>query len=374
MNNSKLILISLILLSFCSKQTLAEHFLGGEMNYKCLGNDIYEITLTTYRDCNGPTASSNSALIGVFDTQNGTRIIISTLPLSSIDTIKQAHNGCLFLCLEKATYTQMIRLPNNNNSYTLAYQACCRVPFLTNLIDSRNTGMTISIEITAAAASACNSSPTFNFDFPVVLGVNDTLSFDLSANDAEGDSLVYTLFTPFQGGSLVDPNPIPNPPPYSSVSFRPSFTAESPIPSSINTSYNALTGEFSIAPTTIGMYTMGFSILEYNSAGTLLSQTYKDYPLRVDINCPIDLSTKNISEDFLVSIFPNPSSNVINIETQYHETIQLELFSSISQQLFETSFSDQIEINLRPFPKGVYYIKLFSKERNNCIVKKIIKD
>lgn len=46
----------------------ATHIVGGEMNYTCLGNNQYEITLTIFRDCfyGNPNAwFDNPASIGV---------------------------------------------------------------------------------------------------------------------------------------------------------------------------------------------------------------------------------------------------------------------------------------------------------------------
>ena len=41
-----------MLLCFIKPQDIgATHIVGGEMTYRCLGNDFYELTLTVRRDC-----------------------------------------------------------------------------------------------------------------------------------------------------------------------------------------------------------------------------------------------------------------------------------------------------------------------------------
>ena len=45
----RIILCSVFILISLSLQ--ATHIVGGEMNYRCLGDDQYEITLSVYRDC-----------------------------------------------------------------------------------------------------------------------------------------------------------------------------------------------------------------------------------------------------------------------------------------------------------------------------------
>ena len=62
--------IFLVILLFSFK-TKATHIVGGELNYKHLGNNNYEIRLTLYKDCNlGNTDFDNPAALGVFDVNN----------------------------------------------------------------------------------------------------------------------------------------------------------------------------------------------------------------------------------------------------------------------------------------------------------------
>ncbi len=43
--------ILFIVLFMWSNASFATHIVGGDMTYKCLGNDRYEVTLMVYRDC-----------------------------------------------------------------------------------------------------------------------------------------------------------------------------------------------------------------------------------------------------------------------------------------------------------------------------------
>jgi len=44
---------------------------GGEINYRCLGNNQYEITLRVFRDCDtGVPWFDNPASVGVFNAQD----------------------------------------------------------------------------------------------------------------------------------------------------------------------------------------------------------------------------------------------------------------------------------------------------------------
>jgi hypothetical protein len=51
------VLLGLFLLF--SLQSAANHILGGNISYECLGGDQYQITLTIYKDCFGATVEPN---------------------------------------------------------------------------------------------------------------------------------------------------------------------------------------------------------------------------------------------------------------------------------------------------------------------------
>ena len=61
---------------FCSgasaaNEVHATHIVGGEIGYRCLGNDMYEIRLRVFRDCDtGVPWFDNPASVGVFDSND----------------------------------------------------------------------------------------------------------------------------------------------------------------------------------------------------------------------------------------------------------------------------------------------------------------
>lgn len=73
----------------------ATHIVGGEMNYTCLGDNQYEISLTIFRDCyNGDPRAwfDNPASIGVFDSENEFLFEIR-VPLMGNDTLAPVLSG-----------------------------------------------------------------------------------------------------------------------------------------------------------------------------------------------------------------------------------------------------------------------------------------
>jgi len=151
LTNNKYIrlLLGLLLLPACLSAT---HIIGGEITYTCLGNEEYEFTMKIYRDCqNGiPCFDSSTdcssgitldATITVFD---GDRVFSALLLQEpEITTIEpNISNPCLDpppgVCVEEGKYVFKMTLPSGNNSYTIAYQRCCRNGTIKNI---RNPGM-----------------------------------------------------------------------------------------------------------------------------------------------------------------------------------------------------------------------------------------
>ncbi|MDO8365856.1 MAG: hypothetical protein Q7T20_03590, partial [Saprospiraceae bacterium] len=207
-------------LFFCSKITLfATHIVGGEITYRCLGNDSYEITLTVYRDCyNGVPNFDNPATIGIYE-KGEDSILVKKLSLPynifTNDTLPIIlDDPCLRIppdvCVHKATYRTITSLPFNPNGYIIVYQRCCRNKLIRNLPDPLNTGISFVTEISAESQLECNQGATFINWPPVAICVHHPIDFDHAAIDADGDSLAYRLCTPFNGPDSL--RPAPNPP------------------------------------------------------------------------------------------------------------------------------------------------------------------
>lgn len=80
-----------------------------------------------------------------------------------------------------------------------------------------------------------------------------------------------------------------------------------------------------------------------------------------------NLSTSS-NDDDQVSIFPNPASNVISITSR--ETIdKIELYSTLGKK--EIDVSSNNSINISALNSGIYFVKIYTGDRN--IIKKIIK-
>lgn len=269
----------------------ATHIVGGEMTYKCLGNDQYEVKLTIFRDCfNGIPWFDDPASIGIF--ANNTNLLIDNVlvPLDPFlnDTLDPTlDDDCLSVppnvCVNTTTYTTTVELPFIPGGYHLVYQRCCRNNTIANLILPEDVGATYSIEVGEEALLECNSSPVFNDWPPLFLCAGVPYNIDQSAVDDDGDSLVYKLCNPLNGASDLNPQPIPpNPPPYDTVPWLPPFGVDNFTnnPAVDVMSIDPQTGLLTGTPNLLGQFVIGICVEEYRN-GVLIGTNRRDYQVNV---------------------------------------------------------------------------------------------
>ena len=76
-----------------------------------------------------------------------------------------------------------------------------------------------------------------------------------------------------------------------------------------------------------------------------------------------------------IRIFPNPTSNILNIESDFNlKDIQIEITNTLGQTLksIYRLNADRININIPDLPNGVYFLQLQSGEQR--ITKTVIKE
>lgn len=299
----------------------ATHIVGGDITYKCLGFGDYEVTLTVRRDCqNGEEPFDNTAHVGIFDGYGnllpwfgtGGMIQIQNPTVDTIDT--SLDQGCSFLgnpvCVEEATYVGVVNLPKRESGYYFAYQRCCKNVTVDNIVDPLNTGSTFFVRLLEESmGEECNSSPTFN-DWPsVYICANQTLVFDHSASDPEGDSLVYKLFNPFTGATFDNPQPVPPAgPPYVPAEYQAPYSFDDPMGGTPLT-IDPNTGVLTALPNTIGQWLIGVAVEEYRD-GELTTTVRRnfEYNTRICTEGPMaafDVPSNPFCEGLEISVVNN---------------------------------------------------------------------
>lgn len=279
----------LFLLSCLSNASIqATHIVGGELNYRCLTGNFYEISLTVFRDCqNGVPPFDAQASIGIFNSSNMlvTQLLI---PFMGDDTLNATlFDSCLVIppdvCVHRTTYMDTIFLPFLTGGYQLAYQRCCRNYTIINIQTPDQTGATYYTQISELALTTCNSNPVFNAWPPIYICAGKPIVFNHSATDYDGDSLVYELCAPFEGAVVNNSMPQPpNPPPYDSIIWQFPFSTTNMMGGTDLLKINSQTGLLTGTPTLTGQYVVGICVKEYRN-GVLISSTKRDFQYNVGV-------------------------------------------------------------------------------------------
>lgn len=346
----------------------ASHIVGGEMNYRCLGNNQYEISLTIYRDCffgNPQAWFDNPASVGFFSINNILDTTVAVrgelrMVLMNNDTLDPTLTGTCFVvppnvCVHTTTYIDTVFLPFREGGYQLSYQRCCRNETIQNIVRPQDTGATFSVTISEEALRSCNMNARFLNWPPIYICVGEPIEFDHSATDREGDSLVYRLCTPLTGATPGAPIPRPpNRPPYETVTFAPGFDLNNVlggIPLTINASTGFLTG----TPSLIGQFVVGVCVDEYRG-DSLISITRRDFQYNIG-QCG-RTTAAFFTSDTLCSL-------QLNLTNQSQETDSVFWIISKEGNILATISTYHLSY-LFPEP-GAYNITLIANPGSNCV-------
>ncbi len=297
---------------FMPESLQATHIIGGDLSYRAVGGDGYELTLRIRRDCeNGAEEADfdDPAVIGIFDKDGnwlfnygfGGQFLLEFQGSERIED--ELASECFeqqgALCVDEAVYVDTVWLPIQDEGYILAYQRCCRNVILDNIVDPLNTGVIYKTCIEPEAMDGANKSAQFKDHTPLYLCVNEAWTFDHGATDEDGDDLVYSLYTPFQSGSAADPIILP---PFGQPLDRevdwvsPTYSETNQLGGSNPLTINASTGIITAIPEITGVFLIGVKVEEFRN-GELINTVYRD--MEVDVRACGDVPTA----DFTVEEF-----------------------------------------------------------------------
>ena len=251
-------------------------------------NNKYEIRITIYRDClHGVPPFDAPLSLGIFDTAgnlvnypftftgwfpadtafpnyyNNTPFNNDTagyliFPRDSETVPNVINNPCVIppvdICYRVCHYIDTLTLPFIHGGYQLVYQICCRNQQIQNINQSTTVGDTFIEDIPDSSIVINNSNPIFTNEPPTFICLGIPFSFDHSAHDPDGDSLVYHICTPYNfvpTTPFSEPQP-PNGPPYVPINWAGSYSIGNLL-SGVPLAINPNSGLLTCTPATLGL-------------------------------------------------------------------------------------------------------------------------
>lgn len=335
----------------------ASHMMGGMLSYTFIdsartGFYHYKITLTLYQDCltgqPEAIAQDNPANITIY--QRGFTVpsfvdeirYVSSLSskLSAEYTtpcgiVSPPDNG---FCGLKKVFEKDYYLPRYSQGYDVAFQRCCRTSALVNILNAGDAGATYFCHI--PPINVTNTSARYSQDPPFVVCTGNNLVYDLSATDADGDSLSYELSPGYGGARDNDIKPITAMyPPYDTLHYISGFSFSNPMGNGIF-NYNPLTGRLNIKADRDGRYLAGVICKEWRN-GVLINTNI------IEFNC----LAVSCSEGIYAGLHPHAGNDTIIFtgdSIHFNATGGTSFEWSPATHLNSTTISDPIGIFTNP--------------------------
>lgn len=284
-----------------SLYSFASHVVGGNIEVVQTGANSYDVTMNLFRDCAGISLDPTETIY-VFE--QGTNISYGSFSVSQPipEYVVQLGDSCYTptgLCVEQWTYTGTMTLPDNTNGYYFVWDVCCRNGVIDNLDNPSNAGSLLYTEIPDPALAGGNSSPVFGpYPSDGYFCVNYTQDIMSTATDADGDSLVFSLVTPYDD--------VTNTQPFANNTWATGYSlanivgnvAQPPM------AIDPQTGIITVHPETAGVFVFSVLVEEYRN-GVKIGETIRDVQYEA-LACSFD-SPPSINMQDTVAVYAGDS-------------------------------------------------------------------
>lgn len=294
------ILFLTVLSSFFFIPARATHVVGGDLSVSYVNSDRYILKLKLYRDCYPSSNASLDLSSSVLLRKKSDNSTISsyTLPRDTMFILDYKDVECLpkdLDCRQMGIYVDTITLDPavlaDPGGYDFSFTIGNRNYSITNIVNPGSQSMMVRAEIPSPSIYPGNSSPEFRRPVLSFLCLGKSFSYDFNAVDPEGDSMVFSLYTPLNG----DGTPL---------QWRSGYGLSYNImDGSPDLKVDRKTGIVTVFPTRIGIYVFAIKCEEYRN-GIKIGETRLENQFEV-VPCsdaPPLASIDNKSGEVILSI------------------------------------------------------------------------
>jgi len=292
---TRTILFSLSILFFMVGAK-ATHIVGGEFELIHISGFQYKLRMIQYFDViNGNPAAEDQSIVVFIFANDDISFVTQTAVLFLVERIfvEYTQPECAIgqLVTRRLVYETNITLSpdiyNDPDGYEIVFERCCRNNVISNVfLPAPNTvGQTWTLDfppvVDEEGNQFINSSPILFPPLSDYACVNQLYYFDFSGFDPDGDSVAYTMVTPFNSSSLqAFPNPQPKP--HDDIPWATGISIDNVIPGNpvLNTT---LDGFLSVKPSLPGLYVFALLAEEFRN-GIKIGEVRRDFQMLV-IDC-----------------------------------------------------------------------------------------
>lgn len=270
----KYLFLTFLIFIFFVKNAHATHFLGADITYSCIGPNLYGVTLTIYRDCDGATIGTQETINFSSSCGNGNLIVNRTsfgdiTPLCP--TAVSSCNGGNNYGVEEYVFQGTLNLTGNNcSNIILSWDNCCRNNVINTLTGPGSNDIYVETQLNNALNPACNSSPIFNNTPASYVCINQPFVYNHGVSDADGDSLYFSIGPCYQSNTTL-------------VTYAGGYNGTSPLSTVSGVSVDPYTGAISFTPNAVQVGVICVIVEEFRN-GVKIGEVNRDMQFNV-VNC-----------------------------------------------------------------------------------------
>lgn len=306
------LIILLIFFLLIKNKIFANHLIGGELTWSCLGTGEYIFQVKVYQDCNQSQPPPTSMQIKVWNNPN-----LSSIPLTivgnndfSLSCTEVAGGAPQYNCsspgigsiseyILQSSPTTLNGIPPNDG-WHFTWDAFFRTSVSQNLINPENAGLTLHASMynynNQNTSNCFDNSPTFTKPPLNVACATENIEFYIGGFDRDLDSITYTFSDALNNnfGTSFSPPTSPN-----TVSWANGYGTNNQLPNSNQNSANTganldiNTGALTFNSSTIGNFSTVVKVESWR-CGKLIAVVHREMLINI-INCTNSNNRPNVT-------------------------------------------------------------------------------
>lgn len=293
------ILVILFILA-CKLSVFASHIVGGEFELLHEEGFTYRLNLVLYfDDINGsPGARDQRDTVYFYRKSDNFNLGYTILQVDEDSNVEYSNPACdpdnSILRTSRILYTNVVDLEDftDPGGYYVSWARCCRNYTISNIFsgdprfDGISAGQTFYLEfppVTRDGSVFVNSTPRLFPPLSDFACINKEYYTYFGGVDDDGDSLVYSLVTPYSTFDTRNAFPATAPGPYPEVIWRDGFGLDNIVNGDPDLAIST-DGLLTVTPTTTGLFVFAVKVEEFRD-GIKHGEMRRDFQMLVIDDC-----------------------------------------------------------------------------------------